>query len=122
MKICVSAEEPDIHALVAEEFGHSPFFVIYDTDTKAWEAFPNVAGEATEGAGIVAAEQVVGLDADVVLTGYVGVHGEKKLRSKNIRIVQDEDGTVEASIKRYVQKHGDECRTAKTATQVAPPE
>jgi len=122
MKICVSAEEPDIHALVAEEFGHSPFFLMYDTDTKSWESFPNQAGEATEGAGIVAAEQVVGLEADVVLTGYIGVHGEKKLRSKNIKIVQDEDGTVESAIKRYVQKHGDECRTAKTPARTAPPE
>jgi predicted Fe-Mo cluster-binding NifX family protein len=122
MKLVVTAEEPDIHSLVSEEFGHSSFFIVYDTDTKSWEAFPNQAGEAAEGAGIVAAEQIIGLDADVVLTGYVGPHGEKKLRSKNISVVQDEDGTVESSINRWIKKHGDECRTAKTPTRTAPPE
>jgi predicted Fe-Mo cluster-binding NifX family protein len=122
MKLCVTAEEPDIHSLIAEEFGHAPFFIIYDTDTKSWEAFPNKAGESTEGAGIVAAEQVVSLEPEVVLTGYVGVHGTKKLSSRNIRIIQDEEGTAEASIKRYLKKYGDACRTAKTPAQTDPPE
>ena len=122
MRICVTAEEPDVHAMISEEFGHSAYFVIYDTDTDAWEAFPNKAGEATEGAGIVAAEQVVALEPDVVLTGYVGPHGEKKLRSRNIKVVMDEDGSVEGAIQRYVKKHGDECRTAKTPARTVPPE
>jgi predicted Fe-Mo cluster-binding NifX family protein len=122
MKLCITAEEPDIHSLIAEEFGHAPFFVMYDTDTKAWEAVPNQAGESTEGAGIVAAEQVISLEADVVLTGYIGVHGTKKLGSRNIRIIQDEDGTVEASIKRYLKKYGDACQTAKAPAKTAPPE
>ena len=122
MKLCITAEEPDIHSLIAEEFGHAPFFIIYDTDTKAWESHSNKAGVATEGAGIVAAEQVISLEADVVLTGYVGVHGVKKLSSRNIRIIQDEDGTVEASIKRYMKKYGDACQTSKTPAKTSPPE
>ncbi len=122
MKLCITAEEPDIHSLIAEEFGHAPFFIIYDTDTKIWEAFPNKAGEAAEGAGIIAAEQVISLEADVVLTGYVGVHGNKKLSSRNIKIIQDEDGTVEASINRYMKKYGDACRTAKAPARTTPPE
>ncbi len=46
MKLLVTAEEPDLYALVDEEFGHSAFFVIYDTNTGSWEAFPNQAPEA----------------------------------------------------------------------------
>lgn len=121
MKLCVSAEEPDIHAMVAEEFGHAPFFVIYDTDTGKWEAFPNDAPEAGVGAGIVAAETVIKHGPQVVLTGYIGTHGEKKLRSANIRIVQDEEGTVLSAIDKYVKKHP-ECKTAPTAARTAPPE
>jgi predicted Fe-Mo cluster-binding NifX family protein len=122
MKLCVTAEEPDLHSFVSDDFGHAPFFIVYDTDMGSWEAFPNQAGESAEGAGIVAAEQIISLEADVVLTGHVGMHGTKKLRSRNIRIVQDEEGTVEASIKRWIKKHGEECRTAKTPAQPAPPE
>ena len=122
MKLCITTEEPDIHAFISDDFGHSPFFIIYDTDNGSWEAFPNQAGEAAEGAGIAAAEQVISLEADVVLTGHVGMHGSKKLNSRNIRIVQDEEGNAEASIKRWVKKHGEECRPAKTPAQPAPPE
>jgi predicted Fe-Mo cluster-binding NifX family protein len=121
MKICVSAEEPELHSLIAEEFGHSNFFVIYDTTNGNWEAFPNKATEAGVGAGIVAAEQVIDLGAEVVLTGFVGPHGEKKLQSADVRIVMDEDGTVWSSIQRYIKKHP-ECAPAPTPAIPAPPE
>ena len=121
MKLCVSAEEPDIHAMVAEEFGHAPFFLIYDTDTGSWEAFPNKAPEAGVGAGIVAAETVIALGPQVVLTGYVGPHGERKLRSGNIKIVQDEEGTVWSAIQNYIKKHP-ECKTAAAPARTVPPE
>lgn len=122
MRICVTAEEPDVKSLVAEDFGHAPYFMIYDTGTQAWETVPNDAGPATEGAGMVAAAQVASLEVDVVLTGYVGPHGVKKLRSRNIKIVQDEDGTVEASLRRYLKKYGDACPTAKTPARPSFPE
>ena len=87
MKICISAEEPDIYSLIAEEFGHSSFFVFYDTVTSKWEAYPNQAPEEGVGAGIFAAEQVISKKADVVLTGFVGPHGEKKLLASNVKVI-----------------------------------
>jgi len=122
MRLCITAEGPDKGSLIAEEFGHAPYFMIYDTSTGSWEAVPNRAGAAAEGAGILAAEQVISLEADVVLTGYMGVHGSKKLGSRNIRVIQDEDGTVEASVRRYMKKYGDACRTARTPARNEPPE
>ncbi|OPY34981.1 MAG: Dinitrogenase iron-molybdenum cofactor [Methanomassiliicoccales archaeon PtaU1.Bin030] len=122
MKICVSAEGPELSSLIAEEFGHAPYFIIYDSFTHKWEAFPNEAGPSTEGAGMVAAEQVARLEADVVLTGFIGPHGVKKLRSRNIKIIQDEEGTVESSIRKYMKKHGNECVPARTSTRTDFPE
>ncbi|NLK26652.1 MAG: dinitrogenase iron-molybdenum cofactor biosynthesis protein [Euryarchaeota archaeon] len=121
MKICVTAEDADLHALVSEDFGHAAFFVIYDTETGSWEAYPNTAPEAGTGTGIVAAERIIELGAQVVLTSYVGPHGERKLRSANIKIVQDEDGAVWSAIQRYLKKHP-ECKTAATSAKTIPPE
>lgn len=121
MKICVSAEEPDLHAMIAEEFGHAPFLVIYDTETGNYEAFPNKGPQTDVGAGIVAAEMVIELGAEVVLTGYVGVHGQKKLQSGNIKIVSDEEGSVWSAIQKYMKKHP-ECKTSPTPAKTAPPE
>ncbi len=121
MKICVTAEEPDIHSLTSEEFGHAPFFVVYDTEKSSWEAFPNKAPEAGVGAGIFAAEQVISLGAEIVLTGFVGPHGEKKLTTNNVKVVMDEDGTVWSVIENYVKKHP-ECAPKGMPTMNAPPE
>ena len=120
MKICVSAEEPDLQAIVSEDFGHGQFF-IYDTGNGSWEAFPNEAPEAGVGAGIMAAEMVIKLAPQVVLTGNVGPHGIKKLQSAGIRVVQDEEGTVWSSIQAYIKKHP-ECKAATTPARTVPPE
>jgi len=121
MKLCVPADEPDLQAFVSDDFGHAPFFVIYDTEKGSWEAFPNPATEGGVGTGIVAAEAVVKLAPDVVLTGGIGPHGEQKLRSAGIRIVQDEDGSAWSSIQRYMKKHP-ECKTAATPARTTAPE
>ncbi len=121
MKLCVSAEEPDLQALVSDDFGHAQFFVIYDTENSSWEAFPNEAPEAGVGAGIMAAEMVIKLAPHVVLTGGIGPHGIKKLRSANIKVVQDEEGTVWSSIQAYIKKHP-ECKAAATPARTVPPE
>ena len=119
MRICVSADEPDLQALVSEDFGHASFFVIYDTADGSWEAFPNEAPEAGVGAGIMAAETVIKLAPDVVLTGAVGPHGIQKLRSAGIKIIQDEEGTVWSSIQAYLKKHP-ECGAAQTPARTVP--
>ena len=121
MKIAVSAEEPDLQALVSDDFGHAAFFVVYDTEDGSWEAFPNEAPEAGVGAGIMAAEMVIRLAPKVLLTGGIGHHGIKKLRSADIKVVQDEEGTVWSSIQKYIKKHP-ECKAAEAPARTAPPE
>lgn len=121
MKIAVPAEEPDLQALVSDDFGHAAFFVIYDTEDGSWEAFPNDAPEAGVGAGIMAAETIVKLAPQVVLTGGIGPHGIKKLRSADIKVVQDEEGTVWSSIQGYIKKHP-ECKAAESPARTVPPE
>ena len=104
MKLCVSAEDPELESLVAEEFGHADYFIIYDSETREWNAYPNEATISAEGSGIMAAEQVVKLGPEVVLTGFVGPHGKKILEDAGIKLVFDEDGPVRSSIDRWLKK------------------
>lgn len=122
MKLLVTAEEPDLYALVDEEFGHSSFFVIFDTNTGNWEAFPNQAPQAGVGAGIFAAEQAIKLGPEVVLTGYIGPHGQKKLESAGIKIIQDEEGTVASAIDKWMKKNPSQCKASAAPARTAPPE
>ena len=121
MKICVTADEPDLQALISDDFGHADFFVIYDTDDGTWEAYPNDATVGGTGTGIIAAEAIIKLAPDVVLTGAIGPHGIRKLRSAEIRVIQDEEGTVWSRIQAYMKKNP-ECKTADAPARTAPPE
>ena len=104
MRICVTAEGEDLDALVAEEFGHAPFFIFVDPDTMKFEVFDNVLVETDVGYGIQTAENIIKLKADVVITGFVGPHGVKKLESKGIKLITDEEGTVRQAIETFKRR------------------
>jgi predicted Fe-Mo cluster-binding NifX family protein len=105
VRLCVSATGPDLDAEVDEEFGHCAYFVLVNPETMEFTAVKNQGANAEMGAGIYAAETVVKEGCDVVITGWVGPHGQKKLLANNIRIVMDEEGTVREAVERYKRKH-----------------
>ncbi|OPY32519.1 MAG: Dinitrogenase iron-molybdenum cofactor [Methanomassiliicoccales archaeon PtaU1.Bin124] len=104
MRICVTAEGVDLDALVAEEFGHAPYFVMVEPDTMKFEAFDNVLVDTDIGYGIQTAENIIKLKADVVITGFVGPHGVKKLESRGIKLVVDEEGTVRQAVEAFKRR------------------
>jgi predicted Fe-Mo cluster-binding NifX family protein len=105
MKICVTVSEGSLDAEIEEEFGHSPLFICVDPETMVFTVHDNVLQETDVGYGIQTAENLIKLGADVVITGFIGPHGVKKLTSKNIRVVADEEGTVREAIERYNRRH-----------------
>lgn len=105
MKICVTVSEGSLEAEVEEEFGHSPLFVCVDPETMAFTVHDNILQDTDIGYGIQTAENIIKLKADVVITGFIGPHGIKKLSSANIKVVADEEGTVREAIERYNRRH-----------------
>ena len=64
-------EGPDLNARVGHRFGTSPYFIIVDTQTMAFEAVPNPAADNQQGgAGVTAVMLAIGKDVNAVLTGY----------------------------------------------------
>jgi len=104
-KIMFTSDGPDLDSLVSEEFGHCAFLLMYDTATDYWEAWPNEAPEAGVGAGMWTADQIIKRGPDMVLTGYVGPHGEKKLRDAGIKVIMDEEGTIIRVIERFKKRN-----------------
>ena len=101
MRVCVTAEGEDLEALVAEEFGHAPFLIMVDPDSMGFEVFDNVLVDTDIGYGIQTAENIIKLKAEVVITGFVGPHGIKKLESKGVKVVTDEEGTVRQALEAF---------------------
>jgi predicted Fe-Mo cluster-binding NifX family protein len=105
VRLLVTSEGTDMDALVAEEFGHAPYFVVVDPGTMEFQVFDNVLEDTDIGYGIQTAENIIKVGADVVITGFIGPHGVKKLWSKGIKIVTDEEGTVRQAVQAYVRRH-----------------
>ncbi len=92
MKIAISAEGPTLQDVVDPRFGRAAGFVIYDTETKAFEYIDNgTAQTAAQGAGLMAVETVIEAGVKVVLSGYIGPKALEALQAVGLGTVQDMD-------------------------------
>ena len=115
MKICVSAVSSSLDAQVDPRFGRCPYLVIVDDETMQFEAIPNVASDAMGGAGVQAAQTIVGKGVKVLITGSIGPNAFQALSAAGIKIMTGASGTVREVIEKY--KKGELKETnAPTAT------
>jgi len=95
MKICFSAVSKDKNSLLDARFGRCPYFLIFDDKDKKWVTVDNQAAAAFRGAGVIAAQVVVDLGCQAVVSGNVGPNAFNVLQGTGIKIYQ---GKVEKSI------------------------
>lgn len=94
-----------------QRFGRCPYFLIVDSETGGFEAVQNAAAGAMGGAGIQAAQSLVGKGVKVVIAGNVGPNAFQTLSAAAIVIMLGASGTVRESVERF--KSG-ELRETKT--------
>jgi predicted Fe-Mo cluster-binding NifX family protein len=102
MKIAVTSlgESPD--SPVDQRFGRARFFVLFDLDTEQWSAHENKQNlEAAQGAGIQAAQRVVELGAQAVITGHCGPNAFATLSAAEVAIYQEASGSVQEAVAAY---------------------
>ncbi|MHC1577048.1 MAG: NifB/NifX family molybdenum-iron cluster-binding protein, partial [Methanosarcinaceae archaeon] len=83
-------------------FGRCQYFVIADPDTMTSEGIENSAASASGGAGIQAAQNIVSLDIDVLITGNIGPNAHQVLSAANIKMATGASGTIADAIKQYM--------------------
>jgi len=115
MKICVTAVADGLDAQVDPRFGHSQYFVIVDPATMAYEAMPNAALNAPEGAGIQAAQAMVNKGVDVVISGNMGPNAFQVLSTAGVKIATGGYGTVKDAVELYQAGKLTEAGTATVA-------
>ncbi len=101
MKICVSASNEHLESWIDPRFGRCAYFIIVDSDTMNFEAFPNPSISAAHGAGISAAQVVANKDVKTVITGNIGPNAYQALSSTGIKIFTGITGTVKEAIEKY---------------------
>ena len=102
MKIAISATGKDLESSVDLRFGRASGFIIYDLETENFEFVDNIQNlEASQGAGIQAAQTVVNQDVQALITGHCGPKAFKVLSAAEIKIYTGASGTIKEAIEKY---------------------
>lgn len=101
MKICVTATEDDLDAMVDPRFGRCAYFVLVDPESLEIKAFPNPNLEASGGAGIQSAQLVANEGVQAVLTGNVGPNAHQTLSALGVKVFIGASGTIRQAIADY---------------------
>ncbi|MBW2622438.1 MAG: hypothetical protein JRD68_05995 [Deltaproteobacteria bacterium] len=105
MRIAVSADGPDLDALVEQRFGLSAYLVIFDSDTLEVEAVPNQVTIGQRGAGMQAVVLAVSKEIDVLLTGFCSPTALKYLTNNGIKVITGVQGTVAEALEDYNKRN-----------------
>ena len=115
MKIAVSAGGQDLKSRVGDRLGTSPYLIIIDTETMAFEAIPNPGARGLHSAGIQAVAVAIDRKVTSVLTGYCSPIAWNYLTANRIEVLTGLEGTVEEVIRRYGETYDDHLRTRAKA-------
>ena len=102
MKIAIPVDEKSLDSNVCVSFGRTPYFLIYDVDTKESVFLDNSAAASTGGAGIKAAQTIVDIKANVLLTPRCGENAAEVLKSADIEIFKTTSASVKDNIDAFI--------------------
>ena len=102
MKIAIPVDEKSVDSNVCISFGRTPYFLIYDVDTKESVFLDNSAAASTGGAGIKAAQTIVDNKANVLLTPRCGENAAEVLKSADIEIFKTTSASVKDNIDAFI--------------------
>jgi predicted Fe-Mo cluster-binding NifX family protein len=99
MKVCITATGNTLEAQTDQSFGRAPWLILVETDTLAFEAIENTGVNASQGAGIAAAQMISNKGAEALLTGRVGPKARAALEEAGIAIYEGiAGGTVREAL------------------------
>jgi predicted Fe-Mo cluster-binding NifX family protein len=102
MKIVITANGTGLDAPASPVFGRCLAYVFVDTETMQFEGVENPAIVAPSGAGIQAAQFIVGRGAQAVVTGNVGPNAFGVFQASGVPVYIFGGGTVREAIEAYM--------------------
>lgn len=98
MKIAMPVNDTFVEGEVCPSFGRTPYFMVYDTETKESKFFDNEAASSQGGAGIKAAQIIVDKDINVLLTPRCGDNAAEVIGAANIEMYKVIKGSIKDNI------------------------
>ena len=98
--ICSSGSSPS--SPVDGRFGRCNCFMLWDSETKQYEALSNTGPEAAHGAGTGAVQELIRNNVEIVISQRVGPKAFVALQAAGIKVFAGgTDKTVEATLQSY---------------------
>mgnify|MGYP006296469615 CR=1 FL=1 len=106
MKTAITARSGNLSAQLDPRFGRCAYFCVLDEDTRDVEFIENKQAEANSGAGTKAAEKMVELGVQKVVSGDFGPKAKSLLDKFNIQLVvmNDDHKSLSEIIETLIQK------------------
>ncbi len=112
-RVAVSSTGDSLSSPVDPRFGRCSYFVIFE-GSEGHRAVRNVGQALGNGAGIQAAQQILDLHVDAVVTGDLGPNAFRVLAAGGVRMFVGCTGTVGSAMEAY--KHGQLRETASSTS------
>lgn len=103
MKIVIPVDEKNINTKISQSFGRASYFLIYNENDKTTEFIKNESMSSQGGAGIKAAQLMVDLKIDAIITPRCGQNAAEVLNMANIKIYESDNNIAIENIKLYEQ-------------------
>lgn len=103
MKIAMPVDDKSMETTVSQSFGRTPYFLIYDTESKESIFLDNGAAASQGGAGIKAAQSIVDNKVSALLTPRCGENAAQVINVANIKLYK----TINESIKDNIDAFND---------------
>ena len=102
MKIAIPIDDKSMETSVCSSFGRTPYFLIYDTESKESVYLDNSAAAASQGgAGIKTAQTIVDNKVNALLTPRCGENAAEVLKAANVKLYKTVDASVVNNIKAF---------------------
>ncbi len=102
MKIAIPTVGNTPTAMIDARFGRAPWFLLFDTETGAWQAVENTPNlQAVQGAGIQSSETLVREGVSAVLAPHCGPKAFRVLQAAGVTVYLGASGTAEDALAAY---------------------
>lgn len=101
MKIVISSTGSTMDDAVDPRFGRCRVFLLMDTETEETRSITNEAAMRGTGAGVEAAETIVDMKAEALITGQLGPKAAKVLEAAGIPVYTGASGTAREALEAF---------------------
>jgi predicted Fe-Mo cluster-binding NifX family protein len=102
MKIAVTSQGEEMNSGVDPRFGRASCFIVVDTETGEHDVVDNAQNlNATQGAGVQAAQTIAKLNVEAVVTGHCGPKAFRVLDAAGIKVYLGVEGTVQDALEMF---------------------